>query len=338
MIMDCRQNRTLRMAIENKFSLKQAKYGWLSTTLDGKTTRLSKLRGVWKENLLRMAQFKSLMTPVLLVAFGMFMGALAISQVTRYHAAQKFLFYDTTVNFNLHSKPSNHIVPELRNDVHPNASSNNYSQMRTESVIHPEVRNDVHPNASSNNYSQMRTESVIHPEVGNDIPSNASSSSDNVHTNASSSSIDNVDPNASSTDILHPINANSIDHTHPNASITNIHPNASMSKCIRPPTSEDWHWKGFPMQHNLTDAELFTMASIDPRVVGRPEKYIPKLAFMFLTHGPLPLRPLWEEFFKGHEKYFSIYVHSNPESTQDFEQPSFFHGRMIPSQVSLIMY
>ncbi|KAJ7286728.1 hypothetical protein O6H91_Y319700 [Diphasiastrum complanatum] len=105
-----------------------------------------------------------------------------------------------------------------------------------------------------------------------------------------------------------------------------------MSKCIRPPTSEDWHWKGFPMQHNLTDAELFTMASIDPRVVGRPEKYIPKLAFMFLTHGPLPLRPLWEEFFKGHEKYFSIYVHSNPESTQDFEQPSFFHGRMIPSQ------
>ncbi|GJP41204.1 hypothetical protein CLOM_g879 [Closterium sp. NIES-68] len=35
-----------------------------------------------------------------------------------------------------------------------------------------------------------------------------------------------------------------------------------------------------------------------------------RIAFLFMTRGPLPLAPLWERFFKGHEGRFSIYVHA----------------------------
>ncbi|CAI5967434.1 unnamed protein product [Closterium sp. NIES-64] len=35
-----------------------------------------------------------------------------------------------------------------------------------------------------------------------------------------------------------------------------------------------------------------------------------KIAFLFMTRGPLPLAPLWEKFFKGHEGRYSIYIHA----------------------------
>ncbi|CAI5534059.1 unnamed protein product [Closterium sp. Naga37s-1] len=37
---------------------------------------------------------------------------------------------------------------------------------------------------------------------------------------------------------------------------------------------------------------------------------IPKIAFLFLTRGPLPLAPLWERFFRNHSAYFSAYMHA----------------------------
>ncbi|CAI5512602.1 unnamed protein product [Closterium sp. Naga37s-1] len=37
---------------------------------------------------------------------------------------------------------------------------------------------------------------------------------------------------------------------------------------------------------------------------------IPKIAFLFLTRGPLPLAPLWERFLRNHSAYFSAYMHA----------------------------
>ncbi|KAK4280788.1 hypothetical protein QN277_012364 [Acacia crassicarpa] len=65
-----------------------------------------------------------------------------------------------------------------------------------------------------------------------------------------------------------------------------------------------------------------------------PLSETPKVAFMFLTKGPLPLAPLWEEFFKGiHKDLYSIYVHYPPSFNQTPPETSVFHGRAIPSKV-----
>ncbi|KAM0000862.1 putative glycosyl transferase, family 14 [Helianthus debilis subsp. tardiflorus] len=60
-----------------------------------------------------------------------------------------------------------------------------------------------------------------------------------------------------------------------------------------------------------------------------------KIAFMFLTPGPLPLSPLWELFFKGHKGLFSIYVHPHPSYNDTTPHDSIFYGTRITSQVSL---
>lgn len=43
--------------------------------------------------------------------------------------------------------------------------------------------------------------------------------------------------------------------------------------------------------HNKNDAELFWRASFVPQTKNYPDKRVPKIAFMFLTKGPLPLAP-----------------------------------------------
>ncbi|KAI3687373.1 hypothetical protein L1987_81068 [Smallanthus sonchifolius] len=55
---------------------------------------------------------------------------------------------------------------------------------------------------------------------------------------------------------------------------------------------------------------------------------------MFLTKGPLPLAPLWERFFKGHESLYSVYIHSLPSYEAEFSSKSVFYGRQIPSQAA----
>lgn len=85
--------------------------------------------------------------------------------------------------------------------------------------------------------------------------------------------------------------------------------------------------------HGLSDQELFWKATMVPRIEGYPFKRIPKVAFMFLTRGPLPFLPLWERFFGGHEDYFSIYVHTLPGFILNVSPYSVFFGRQIPSQV-----
>ena len=71
-----------------------------------------------------------------------------------------------------------------------------------------------------------------------------------------------------------------------------------------------------------------------PKLRGTPYHRVPKIAFLFLVRGDLPLRPLWEKFFAGHQELCTIYVHADPSYTGSPPEDSVFYGRMIPSQVN----
>ncbi|KAL0297235.1 UNVERIFIED_CONTAM: Glycosyltransferase BC10 [Sesamum radiatum] len=99
----------------------------------------------------------------------------------------------------------------------------------------------------------------------------------------------------------------------------------NLDQWINPPST---------LMHNMSDKELFGKASSFPRLEKYPFKRVPKIAFMFLTKGPLPLAPLWERFFKGNEGRYSIYIHSLPSFESEFPSSSVFYKRQIPSQVA----
>ncbi|KAK4410519.1 hypothetical protein Sango_0124900 [Sesamum angolense] len=86
--------------------------------------------------------------------------------------------------------------------------------------------------------------------------------------------------------------------------------------------------------HEMNDTELFWRASFVPKIEKYPFDRTPKIAFMFLTRGPLPLAPLWEKFLKGKDKLYSIYIHSLPLYQPEFLPSSAFYGRQIRSQVA----
>ncbi|MED6217365.1 hypothetical protein PIB30_016989 [Stylosanthes scabra] len=80
----------------------------------------------------------------------------------------------------------------------------------------------------------------------------------------------------------------------------------------------------------MNDQELFLKAST---VQGNKRAgIVPKVAFMFLVKGGLPLAPLWERFFKGHEGFYSIYLHQHPSFNHTFPPRSVFFGRKVPSK------
>ncbi|XP_075511109.1 glycosyltransferase BC10-like [Primulina tabacum] len=87
------------------------------------------------------------------------------------------------------------------------------------------------------------------------------------------------------------------------------------------------------LNHGMTDGELFWRASMVPEKEEFPFQKVPRVAFMFLTRGPLPMLPLWERFFKGQdvEKY-SIYLHAHPRFDINVTEDSVFYNRQIPSQ------
>ncbi|CAL4970587.1 unnamed protein product [Urochloa decumbens] len=89
---------------------------------------------------------------------------------------------------------------------------------------------------------------------------------------------------------------------------------------------------GSPWGHSMSDPELFWRASMVPRAEEYPFQRVPKVAFLFLTRGPLPFAPLWERFFRGHEGLYSVYVHAVPGYTGRYRRSSPFHGRQIPSR------
>ncbi|KAJ8630704.1 hypothetical protein MRB53_024027 [Persea americana] len=84
--------------------------------------------------------------------------------------------------------------------------------------------------------------------------------------------------------------------------------------------------------HDMSDEELLWRASMVSQVRKFPYKGTPKVAFMFLTRGPLAMAPLWEKFFRGNEELNSIYVHSHPSFNETLPENSVFYGRRIPSK------
>ncbi|XP_058191375.1 glycosyltransferase BC10-like [Rhododendron vialii] len=96
------------------------------------------------------------------------------------------------------------------------------------------------------------------------------------------------------------------------------------------------HWITPPtdLLHNMTDTELFWRVSCVPQIKEYPFARVPKIAFLFLTRGPLPLAPLWERFFEGHEGLYSIYIHALPSYQLNFSSSSVFYQRQIPSQLT----
>lgn len=100
-----------------------------------------------------------------------------------------------------------------------------------------------------------------------------------------------------------------------------------------PNTLSRWVQPPAVLMHNMSDEELLWRASFWPRRKEYPFRRVPKIAFMFLTKGPLPLALLWERFLKGHRGLYSVYVHPHPSFTAKFPANSVFHQRQIPSQV-----
>ncbi|EEF45818.1 conserved hypothetical protein [Ricinus communis] len=115
--------------------------------------------------------------------------------------------------------------------------------------------------------------------------------------------------------------------------ITTIKP--GFQPCLEEPNDLDrWIKPPSNIVHKMNDEELLWRATFVPKIKKYPFERVPKIAFMFLTKGPLPLAPLWERFLKGHEGLYSIYVHSLPTFEAKFPPSSVFHRRQIPSQIS----
>ncbi|URE00928.1 DNA binding protein [Musa troglodytarum] len=86
------------------------------------------------------------------------------------------------------------------------------------------------------------------------------------------------------------------------------------------------------LMHGMSDDELFWKATMVPIMAEYPFERVPKVAFLFVTKGPLPFAPLWDRFFKGHRGLYSIYVHTLPDYKLNVPETSAFYGRQIPSQ------
>lgn len=80
---------------------------------------------------------------------------------------------------------------------------------------------------------------------------------------------------------------------------------------------------------NFTDEQALCAAhrqSKQPLASGTP-----RVAFLFLTRGPIPLEHVWRRFFRNHEEKYSIYVHA-ADSRYSFPNNSLFYNRTVPSQ------
>lgn len=128
-----------------------------------------------------------------------------------------------------------------------------------------------------------------------------------------------------------------------NATNSSFPPTISSSPPPPPPSPYDIEQRvpttALKLLHNMEDDELLLKASMVPRIMkGNKiiEKILvpkPKIAFMFLVRGPLPLGQLWDKFFRGNEGLYSIYVHANPSYNHTYPKDSVFFGRRIPSKV-----
>ena len=115
--------------------------------------------------------------------------------------------------------------------------------------------------------------------------------------------------------------------------LTQIPPSIS-SPVTGPRVGLEEYLKPPEVMHDMEDEELLWRASMAAGIREFPFRRVPKVAFMFLSRGPMYLAPLWEEFFKGNEGLYSVYIHSDPSYNHSFPESPVFHGRRIPSKVS----
>ncbi|CAO2830108.1 unnamed protein product [Amaranthus hypochondriacus] len=108
-------------------------------------------------------------------------------------------------------------------------------------------------------------------------------------------------------------------------------PSYSINKC----GDQVGDWIGpRDLWHKMNDEQVMWLASRVPYIKEYPYKRTPKVAFLFLTRKMLPFAPLWELFFKGHQGFYSIYIHTSLEY-ESFDEPiqsSVFYKRRIPSK------
>ena len=95
-----------------------------------------------------------------------------------------------------------------------------------------------------------------------------------------------------------------------------------------------------PASHNRAAwvalrAAALAASSQGPSLAG--ESSLRKVAFLFLTRGPLPHARLWERFFQGHEGEFVVLVHASPgfELNASTVASPVFYGRTIASPVTV---
>ncbi|CAI5471130.1 unnamed protein product [Closterium sp. Yama58-4] len=67
-----------------------------------------------------------------------------------------------------------------------------------------------------------------------------------------------------------------------------------------------------------------------PKGSGQGEE--DRVAFLFLTRGPMPLSKLWERYLRGHEQRYSVYVHATPGFQYPLDSSPVFYAREIPSE------
>ncbi|CAL9193901.1 glycosyltransferase BC10 isoform X1 [Musa acuminata AAA Group] len=95
-----------------------------------------------------------------------------------------------------------------------------------------------------------------------------------------------------------------------------------------------------PDRDEMDDLALFRRTTLASSGAGggggirRRTAAPPKIAFMFLTNSDLSFAPLWERFFRGHERLFNVYVHADPSSRLRLVPTPSFSGRFIPAKAT----
>jgi hypothetical protein len=59
---------------------------------------------------------------------------------------------------------------------------------------------------------------------------------------------------------------------------------------------------------------------------------LPRIAFLFLVRGPIPLEPVWRRYLQDHEDLWSLYVHASDPVDYKYPPGSLFEGKEIPAK------
>lgn len=108
------------------------------------------------------------------------------------------------------------------------------------------------------------------------------------------------------------------------------------------------HWHLYPKSRQprrrkrakrlvLTDGERREIQRVDAQILGAARELINttghsevdrpgKIAFLFLTRGPMPLGRLWRRFFRGHQGEYVIHIHSSDVNHTAHGRAAAFRG------------